>query len=185
MRQLFTISLLSTLILCSCGDGKQQTSAQNDDAEKEQTVGLTNENAQETPDEQMVAPDFTLNDLEGNPLSLQSLRGKFVVLDFWGSWCGWCIKGIPDMKECYNKYSDKLEIVGIDCGDSEEAWKEAVNKYEMPWKHVYNSETDRVNELYLVEGFPTKIIIDPQGNIIREYVGEDPEFYTFIDEIMK
>ena len=45
------------------------------------------------------APDFTLNDLNGQPLSLSSLRGKYVVLDFWGSWCGWCIKGIPDMKK--------------------------------------------------------------------------------------
>ena len=49
--------------------------------------------------EGQMAPDFTLKDLQGNDLSLSSLRGKYVVLDFWGSWCGWCIKGIPDMKE--------------------------------------------------------------------------------------
>ena len=61
------------------------------------------------------APDFTLNDLNGKPLSLKSLRGKHVILDFWGSWCGWCIKGIPQMKEYYNKYKGKLEILGIDC----------------------------------------------------------------------
>ena len=60
------------------------------------------------------APDFTLNDINGKPLSLSSLRGKHVVLDFWGSWCGWCIKGMPQMKEYYAKYKDKLEILGID-----------------------------------------------------------------------
>ena len=72
------------------------------------------------------APDFTLNDLQGKPLSLSSLRGKYVVLDFWGSWCGWCIKGIPDMKKYYEKYKGKLEILGIDCRDTEEKWKAAV-----------------------------------------------------------
>ena len=51
--------------------------------------------------EGQMAPDFTLKDLQGNDLSLSSLRGKYVVLDFWGSWCGWCIKGIPDMKKYY------------------------------------------------------------------------------------
>ena len=76
------------------------------------------------------APDFTLNDINGKPFSLSSLRGKYVVLDFWGSWCGWCIKGMPDMKKYYEKYSGKFEIVGIDCNDTEAKWKEAVKKHE-------------------------------------------------------
>ena len=131
------------------------------------------------------APDFTLNDINGQPLSLKSLQGKYLLLDFWGSWCGWCIKGIPDMKECYKKYADKLEILGVDCNDSEEDWKEAVKKHEMPWKHVRNTEADNVTELYAIQGFPTKVIIDPQGIILKTYIGEDPEFYTYIDQIMK
>ena len=59
-----------------------------------------------------LAPDFELPDLQGNPLKLSSLRGKYVVLDFWGSWCIWCIRGIPGMKEAYSKYKDKMEILG-------------------------------------------------------------------------
>ena len=51
-----------------------------------------------------LAPDFELPDLQGNPLKLSSLRGKYVVLDFWGAWCVWCIRGIPAMKEAYTKY---------------------------------------------------------------------------------
>ena len=128
-----------------------------------------------------LAKDFTLNDLDGNPLSLSSLRGKYVVLDFWGSWCGWCIKGFPDMKKYYQKYKGKLEILGIDCNDSDEAWRAAVKKHGLPWLHVYNpKESSLVND-YNVPGFPTKIVIDPAGKIIKVIVGEDPEFYTYLD----
>ena len=133
----------------------------------------------------MMAPDFTLKDLEGNDLALSSLRGKYVVLDFWGSWCGWCIKGIPEMKKYYEKYSAKLEILGIDCNDTEKAWKDAIAKHQIPWKHVYNPRSSNLTTTYAIEGFPTKIIVDPQGIIVKTVVGEDPAFYAFLDELLK
>lgn len=129
------------------------------------------------------AKDFTLNDIKGNPLSLSSLRGKYVILDFWGSWCGWCIKGIPDMKKYYEKYAGKFEILGVDCNDTEDKWKAAVEKYELPWLHVYNTKDSSVLSDYGITGFPTKIVIDPQGNIAKIIVGEDPAFYTYLDEL--
>lgn len=131
------------------------------------------------------APDFTLNDLNGQPLSLSSLRGKYVVLDFWGSWCGWCIKGIPDMKKYYEKYKGKLEILGIDCRDTEEKWKAAVEKHELPWLHVRNAGAPDVSVLYAIQGYPTKIVIDPEGKIAKIVVGEDPAFYQYLDELFK
>ena len=63
-------------------------------------------------------PELGLKDLNGRALAFSSLRGKYVVLDFWGSWCTWCIKGFPKLKDYYAKYRDKLEIVGIDCNDA-------------------------------------------------------------------
>ena len=131
------------------------------------------------------APDFTLNDINGKPLLLSSLRGKHVILDFWGSWCGWCIKGFPDMKEYYKKYAGKFEILGIDCNDPEDKWKEAVKKYELPWLHVYNPRDSKVLEDYGIQGFPTKIIVGPDGKIVKTIVGEDPAFYTLLDELFK
>lgn len=130
----------------------------------------------------VVAPDFTLNDLDGKPLSLSSLKGKYVILDFWGTWCGWCIKGIPQMKEYYNKYKGKFEILSIDCNDTEEKWKAGVKKYELPWLNVYNPRDSKVLSDYGVQGFPTKIIVGPDGKIVKTVVGEDPSFYVFLDE---
>lgn len=135
------------------------------------------------------APDFTLSDINGKPLALSSLRGKWVIIDFWGSWCKWCIKGIPDMKEYYTKYSGKLEILGVDCNDTVEKWKNAVKEYELPWLHVYWDKDDENGDnplaLYGVRGFPTKVIVDPKGNVAKVIVGEDPAFYEYLDEVLK
>ena len=134
-----------------------------------------------------MAPDFTLMDINGKPLTLSSLRGKWLILDFWGSWCGWCIKGMPKMKEYYAKYAGKLEILGVDCNDTVEKWKAAVAKHEIPWLHVYwdKENGDNPVDMYGVRGFPTKVVIDPEGEIAKIIVGEDPAFYDYLDEVLK
>ena len=131
------------------------------------------------------APDFTLKDIKGNDFTLSSLRGKYVILDFWGSWCGWCIKGMPEMKEYYKKYAGKFEIVGVDCNDTEAKWKAAVEKHQLPWLHVYNVRggDNDVCDKYGIQGFPTKIVVGPDGKIVKTVVGEDPEFYTLLDKL--
>lgn len=131
------------------------------------------------------APDFTLNDLNGKPLTLSSLRGKYVILDFWGTWCVWCVRGIPKMKEYYAKYKDKVEILSIDCGDTEEKWKKGVADNELPWLNVYQPQNAAVQttDLYAVQGFPTKVLVGPDGKIVRTVMGEDPAFYTMLDEM--
>ena len=131
----------------------------------------------------VVAPDFTLNNINGKPFKMSSLKGKYVVLDFWGSWCGWCIKGFPKMKEYYQKYKGKFEILGVDCNDTPEKWKAAVKKHELPWLNVYNPRESKVLADYAIQGFPTKIIVGPDGKIIKTIVGEDPAFYTLLDEL--
>jgi len=132
----------------------------------------------------VVAPDFTLNDLNGKPLKLSSFKGKYVLLDFWGTWCIWCVRGIPKMKEYYNKYKGKFEILSIDCNETQDKWKAGVKKYELPWKHVYQPRTGAVQttDLYGITGFPTKILVGPDGKIVKTIAGEDPSFYTFLDE---
>ena len=130
------------------------------------------------------APGFTLKDLEGKDVSLSDFRGKWVILDFWGSWCPWCIKGFPELKEAYQKYSPELEIIGIDCRESEEEWKAGVEKYQLPWVNVYNPEGTSLLSDYGVQGFPTKAIINPEGKIVNITVGHNPEFFTVLTGLM-
>lgn len=132
-----------------------------------------------------LAPDFTLSDMQGDRVALSDFRGKWVVLDFWGSWCGWCIKGFPELKEAYATYDGQLEIVGIDCNDTPEAWKKAVERYELPWVQLYNSKSDGVKDLYGVQSFPTKVIIDPEGRIRKVCSGHVPEFFRDLEKLMR
>lgn len=137
------------------------------------------------PDELPLAPSFVLKDIAGNDVSLSDFRGKWVVLDFWGSWCGWCIKGIPALKHYYETNKDKLVVIGIDCGDTQEQWRAAVSHYKLPWINVYNPVSDTSVEVrYQVQGYPTKVIITPDGKIAASVPGENPEFYSLLDHLM-
>lgn len=135
----------------------------------------------------VTAPDFTLKDINGNDFKLSNLRGKYVMLDFWGSWCGWCIKALPNMKECYNKHKDSgnFEIVSIDCNDTEDKWKTAVKQHAMNWIQVKSEKQDAISTVYGVSGYPTFVIIDPDGKIIKRFVGSSPEMYTSIDSLLQ
>lgn len=134
------------------------------------------------------APDFTLPSTEGKEVSLSSLRGKYVMLDFWGSWCGWCIKGFPQMKANYETMKEKVTFVGVACGDTREQWESAVKRYELPWLNLWQSPArdakNPVHALYGLQGFPTKMVIDPEGRIVDITVGEQPDFYERLGEII-
>lgn len=131
-----------------------------------------------------LAPDFTLKNLEGKEVSLSDFKGKWVIIDFWGSWCGWCIKGFPQLKDAYEQYKPELEIIGVDCNESEENWRKGVEKYELPWVHVYNPANTDVLVNYGVQGFPTKVIVNPEGKIANITVGEDPSFFAELGRLI-
>jgi len=130
------------------------------------------------------APDFSAQKIDGTVFTLSSLQGKYVVLDFWGSWCVWCIRGIPDMKAAYAKCKDKVEFVGIACRDTEEKWRAATAKYELPWISVLNPAANDLVKVYEIQGFPTKMVLDPKGKIVKIILGEDPAFYTYLDSLL-
>ncbi len=133
----------------------------------------------------ITAPGFTLPDLNGKMVSLSDFKGKWVVLDFWGSWCGWCVKGFPALKEAYQKYGDKIVVIGIDCNESEADWREGVKKHELPWLNLYNGNDQALYQAYNITGFPTKAIINPEGKLVDLTVGEDPSFFTRLANFVK
>jgi len=118
------------------------------------------------------APDFSLKDSEGKAISLSSLRGKTVLIDFWASWCKPCRASMPGLKELYGKYHGKgFEILGVSIDSSAEPWLQAVAEDGTPWIHVLDesqgkNRPTRAAQLYGVHAVPSFFLVDPEGKLV-------------------
>ncbi len=132
-------------------------------------------------------------DIHGNPVDLETLKGRYVLLDFWGSWCGPCRASHPHLKALYAKYkADGFEILGIaqeqrrTLEENRKVWVEAIEQDGIDWLQVLNNEDiakfDAV-KAYGVTAFPTKILLDKEGKIIARYVGGEKELDAKLQEI--
>ncbi|MFT3825591.1 MAG: TlpA disulfide reductase family protein [Chitinophagaceae bacterium] len=125
------------------------------------------------------AMDFTQNDTLGNPVSLSSFKGKYVLVDFWASWCGPCRAENPNVVKAYNKYKGKgFDILGVslDQPNAKDKWLEAIHKDGLTWTHVSDLKywKNAVALQYDVRGIPFNLLLDPQGKIIgRSLRGEE------------
>ena len=126
-----------------------------------------------------IAPDFTLPTLDGKKITLSSLKGKYVIIDFWASWCGPCCRELPTVKRIYDKYKDKgLEIIGLSLDDKKERWTKAIEKYEMTWIQASDLKGWEcpVAGLYNVTGIPKVFLLDKEGKIMSSTLrGEELE----------
>ncbi len=124
-----------------------------------------------------IAPLFTQNDVNDKPVKLEDFKGKYVLIDFWASWCGPCRRENPAVVAAYQKYKDKnFTILGVSLDSEKEAWLKAIEKDQLTWNHVSDLKgwKNEVAVQYVVEGIPQNFLLDPTGKIIATNLrGED------------
>ncbi len=123
------------------------------------------------------APDFTLNDTTGNPVSLSQFQGKYLLIDFWAAWCRPCRAENPNNVKLYDKYKDKgFEILGVSFDNNRDAWVKAINQDGLKWTQVSDLKgwNSAAGKLYAVSAIPHTVLLDKDGIIIAKNLrGED------------
>ena len=121
----------------------------------------------------MTAPDFILPMVNNYKVQLSEYRGKYVLLDFWASWCPDCRKDIPAVKELYAKYGAKVEFIGVSFDTEHERWMKCVTDNGMKWKQVSELKKMRDAEIakaYGVQWIPSMTLIGPDGKVVLSTV---------------
>ncbi len=118
-----------------------------------------------------LAPVFSQNDQNGNEISITDFKGRYLLIDFWASWCGPCRKENPNVVEAFNKYHDYgFDILGISLDNKKENWLEAIEKDGLLWTHVSDLQgwKNSVAQLYVVRSIPHSVLLGPEGKIIAK-----------------
>ncbi|WP_165452181.1 redoxin domain-containing protein [Paenibacillus thalictri] len=117
------------------------------------------------------APDFELADLNGRPVKLSDFRGKGVILNFWGSWCGPCVKEMPLLQQAYEAGIPGVDVIAVNVGESKGTIAEFIKAHGLSFTVLTDPSGDAAN-LYKVNGLPATFVVNSQGIVVQAAAGE-------------
>jgi len=173
MRYSFLILLL---ILVGCSSQNQDTNSVLD------SIGSLDE-AVSAP---IAAPDFSLDSLDGKTYSLKELRGKWVIVNFWATWCVPCRAEMPGFQSLYEDYSDEIEILAVNNNETADVVADFRDEFGLSFPLLLDPSQITLSQ-YKVLGLPITVLVDPDGLIVWEYLGgiKLDEFEATLTEFME
>jgi thiol-disulfide isomerase/thioredoxin len=133
------------------------------------------------------APEIRLPDLQGKLVNLSSFRGKYVLVDFWASWCAPCRRENPNIVQVYNQFKDKnFAILGVSLDRDKGSWLKAIHDDGLGWTQISDLKywESAVVPIYHIEGIPFNVLVDPQGNVIASKLF-GPDLQRKLSEVLK
>ncbi|HEY0679953.1 MAG TPA: TlpA disulfide reductase family protein [Chitinophagaceae bacterium] len=144
---------------------------ENYDARQSQLAEMEKRKKEESSWTGKSAPDLTLPDVNGKPVKLSSFKGKYVLVDFWASWCRPCRDENPAIVQAYNRFKDKnFTIVGVSLDKTKEDWLKGIKEDNLTWTHISDLQfwNSKAVEVYKFSGIPFNVLLDPEGKVIAE-----------------
>jgi cytochrome c-type biogenesis protein len=175
-KWIILVLITGLLTLAACGKASEVNTVDEENQEEiiDDVTTLEAATTSQPEREVIMAPDFTLTGSTGEAISLSDYRGKIVFLNFWTTWCKYCLEEMPDFQEAYEKYGDDLQILLVNVTTDENIDRQGVidwyEQFDYTMPMVLDEDGD-VTSQFTIPGYPTTYFIDRDGSIIAYYPG--------------
>ncbi len=162
MKKILILALIIALFASGCSEKRETEENSNTNIQEQQSP--------QSSEDAIIAPDFELESLDGTTIKLSEMRDKNVIINFWATWCGYCVIEMPDLQKLQETYKDDLLILTVNVGESKEVVQKFMEENKLNLNVVLDKDMAVANN-YGIRSYPTTIAVNKKGEAVRGYVG--------------
>ena len=179
MKKFLLIIALITILTAGCS-GKNTSPTNEENTEQQNSYEKINSDV-------MIAPNFELETLDGTSIKLSQMRDKNIILNFWATWCGYCIIEMPDLQKLQKAHKGDLLVLTVNVGESRDVVQEFMDENNLDLTVALDTDMKVATNLYGLRSFPTTIAINKKGEAVKGYLGmlsyeEMEQLYEYFEE---